>query len=152
MSSNPQIKSRKYKDIEFYPLLISDFAEWDKWAREDFLDGCNTKEDDPEQRHAFYLAAVEAAGRISFGSPKSWSAMTSVTGKIQTCYLSMRRGDTRLTRNKVWSAIVGDPATPEGYQNLTACFVEVLKVSGIIPEVDDPNPTNPVLLAMKVLT
>jgi hypothetical protein len=141
------------KEILCHPLTIEDIALWDQWARHDFLKSTLSMLDtheDWKSRTEYRTAALEEARRISLGSPKAFGAMTSVSGKLQICWLSMRKGNNAsLTAEQAWQLIAGEKVTPQSYRNLNTVYAEALIASGFMEEADAQ--ADPSTLATKLI-
>jgi hypothetical protein len=131
------------RKLEFHPFVIDDFAAWDRWARADFLHAANAEAEtvkDAAAKRQFIGQALEAAGRISFGSPRAFGPMDSVAGKLEACWLSLRHGDEKLTREAAWKLIGGEKMSRQSYQNLNRAFLAVMKASGLASEAEEGGP------------
>ena len=132
--------------VSCWPLTVNAIAEWDQWARTDFLESAMrlcASLPDWKDRTEYRTTAMEESRRLSLGSPKAFGAMTSVPGKLMVCWLSMRQGpNAALTREEAWKLIGGETPTGQSYRNLNTVFAAAMVASGFAEEKDgDADPT-----------
>jgi hypothetical protein len=152
ITAQPRTITCAGREVVCCPLTIEDLAAWDTWARKDFLASALAGIDDnPEwkARTEARTAALDEARRISFGSPKAFGSLTSVPGKIQMCWLSMKRNKKDLILDDAWRLIAGDKLSPQSYRNLNTVFAEVMVCSGFMEEAD--SNLDPSTLASKLI-
>jgi hypothetical protein len=142
--------------VNVWPFMVDDFAAWDAWARGDFLRGCEphgqTIKTQVEQR-LYQRSLLETASQISFGSFKALGAMQSIYGKFYACLLSLQHGDPTLTKEAVWTIIMGPKLTNDSYRCLNRMFTAVMKASGLATEeADESDPTAVVASAAEIVS
>ena len=134
--------------LAFHPFQIDDFAQWDRWARADFLASCSPAAEgkDVLSARVFNAQLFEAAMRVSFGSRWALPQMASHTGRLMATWLSLRHGQADLTLEGTWK-LLGGPM-PAGYAALNRAYHLVLQAAGLLKTEVERDLADPQMLAI----
>jgi len=93
------------KTVKLYPLRDGDFAEFEIWAQDRFIQTVKRNiKDLPEAQQTILLSdALTKASLITFGSEECRILMSSIDGAAKLLHLSIRRGDPTITYDDVRS-------------------------------------------------
>ena len=128
------------KELSLHPLTIDDFAAMDDAIRQAALSSILPVVRDSREQLS---AAVATVMQLNFGQRWEFNKALQVTA----VWLSLRRGNSRLTRDEVWKMFAGGTPTMDTWRDLDAAFSAVLIVSGLLPDPlerkPDPTPAMP---------
>ncbi|HOM61928.1 MAG TPA: hypothetical protein PLP49_10915 [Anaerohalosphaeraceae bacterium] len=93
------------KNIMIYPLRDGDYAAFEIWAQDRFIQTVKRNiKDLPEAQQTILLSdALTKASLITFGSEECRILMSSIDGAAKLLHLSIRRGDPTITYDDVRS-------------------------------------------------
>jgi hypothetical protein len=154
LTAQPRTLTINGAALSFHPLTVADIAEWDAWARAEFIKGAAAGVDAIKgrgERMEMRESVLDSAERISFGSFKAYGMMSSFGGKLHMAWLSLRRGDSKLSRDAAWASICGSRSVGAAVADLNAAYAAVLVVSGFAIEADaDADPLRLTMAAINL--